>query len=104
MYFSRMTCINKILEFYYKKGRVKDLNSDSVKIWYSNMLRKLTSENLTDENDYLRIKNCLILMINLFTGIDEIDHYNMKGKGSLELSKFERNKMHDEIRTTILNE
>ncbi|MFX1273569.1 MAG: hypothetical protein ACFFBP_14890 [Promethearchaeota archaeon] len=99
-----MNCINKILEFYYEKGRVKDLNSDSVKIWYSNMLRTLTSQNLTNEKDYLRVKNCLILLINLFSGIDDIDHYNLKGKGYLELSKLERNKMNEAIRTAILND
>ena len=98
-----MNCINKILEYYYEKGRVKDLNSDSVKIWYSNMLRELMTQDLTVEKEFLRVKNCLILLINLFTGISEIDHYNLKGKASKELSKLERNKMNEAIKTAILN-
>ncbi len=79
-----------------------DLNSDSVKIWFSNMVRSLTSVKLTREKDSIRVRNCLILLINLFTGISEIDHYNLKGKGSIELSKIEKNEMYEAIKATIL--
>ena len=99
-----MSCINQILEFYYNEGQYKDLNSNSVKIWFSNMVRKLTSEKITEEKESLLVRNCLILLINLFSGITEIDHYNFKGKGFLELSKLEKNMMDEAIKATITND
>lgn len=99
-----MSCINQILEFYYNEGQYEDLNSDSVQIWFSNMLRELTSEKFIRENDSLNVRNCLILLINLFTGISEIDHYNIKGKGFFELSNKEKNKMNEAIKATILSD
>jgi hypothetical protein len=44
------------------------------------------------------------LLINLFSGIPEIDHYNIRGKGFLELSKIERNLLDEAIKATITND
>ena len=99
-----MSCINQILEFYYNEGQYKDLNSNSIQIWFSNMVRKLTSEKITNEKESLQVRNCLLLLINLFSGITEIDHYNLKGKGFLELSRIEKNMLDEAIKATIMND
>jgi len=99
-----MSCINQILEFYYNEGQYKDSNSNSVKIWFSNMVIKLTSEKITTEKESLQVRNCLILLINLFSGINEIDHYNLKGKAFFELTKIEKNMMNEAIRAAIMND
>ena len=99
-----MSCINQILEFYYNEGQYKDFNSNSIKIWFSNMVRKLTSEKIKGEKESLQVRNCLILLINLFSGISEIDHYNLKGKEFINLSKIEKNMMDEAIKAAIIND
>ena len=96
-----MGCINQILEFYKGEGHGKRLNDNSIKVWFSNTLRKLMTEELKDENDYIRIKNCLLLLINLFSEVDEPDHYNYKGKCSTDLTAIEREELNNAIRNAL---
>ena len=97
-------CINQILEFYACNDTASEDNQESqiVKIW---SLKALTSlmEGLKNENDYLRVKNCLILVINLFFDLESPDILCHKGKSSKCLSNTERSSMCDSLKVALIN-
>jgi len=86
-----MDCISQILKFY--KSKVKDevAAPQMNKVWLSNLLIKLMS-TFNGKANYLELRNCLILLVNLFSDHDSPDHYNHKGKCVTELTKKEKNK------------
>ncbi|MGQ4875687.1 MAG: hypothetical protein ACP6IY_16600 [Promethearchaeia archaeon] len=78
-----MDCLDKILEYY---NICENYNSEPTKIWLAGVINKLMID-LKKSRDYSKIKNCLILLINLFFGIENPDHLHSKGKSIDSLSK-----------------
>ncbi len=97
-----MDCINQILSFYNDTASKENQDSQEVKIWSLNTLRRLM-ETLNSEEDHLRVKNCLLLVLNLFFGFDSPDNISNKGKSSKELSNTERRQMYDLLKMELNN-
>lgn len=87
-----MDCIAQIMEFYYNKAKSADDPVQFNKVWLSNLLIKLMKSfnYKTTPEDNLKLRNCLVLLINLFSNNDSPDHYNKKGKGIEELNVKEK--------------
>jgi len=97
-----MDCINQILSFYNDIVSKESQESQEVKVWSLNAVRRLM-ENLNSEKDHLRVKNCLLLVLNLFFNLDSPDNLSNKGKSSKDLSNTERSQMCDSIRMALNN-
>lgn len=84
-------CIDMILKYYedHCQGDTFEVNNE---VWIHNAryLRELMKTLDEGVENYNRIKNCLILLINLCFGIDKADIYNSKGKMAAELSNLEK--------------
>ena len=97
-----MDCINQILSFYNDTASKENQDSQEVRIWSLNTLRRLM-ETLNSEKDHLRVKNCLLLILNLFFDLDSPDNLSNKGKSSKELSNAERRQMCDLLKMELNN-
>ena len=98
-----MDCINQILDYYNdntSKGSNRKPNPEEIKIWTSNTIRELM-EGLKDKDDYLKVKNCMLLVLNLFFDHESPDNLNRKGKSSKSLSTTEKKLMHDSLRKEL---
>ncbi len=83
-----MECYDVILKMYrdnelVEQSRVLDVKTNKCII---NLMKKL--ENKT--KDKTDVKNCLILLINLFFNLEYPDHYHTKGKDFESLSDKEK--------------
>ena len=97
-----MDCINQILSFYKDTESKDNQESQEVEIWSSRTLMRLM-ESLNSEKDHLRVKNCLLLVLNLFFNLDSPDNLCNKGKSSKDLSNTERRQMCDSIKMALNN-
>ncbi|MHA1273225.1 MAG: hypothetical protein ACTSQJ_01255 [Promethearchaeota archaeon] len=94
-----MDCIDTILE-YFKDADV--VNQFSKRIWVSKFILGLMKE-LHETKNYIKVQNCLILLLNLFFQIDVADHYHTKGKSTKNLSEKERSQLFELLRTEFNN-
>ena len=60
------------------------------KVHLSKLLIKLMNRLRNETIDNKELRNCLILLVNLFSEDDFPDHYHEKGKNAQFLSKEER--------------
>jgi len=84
-----MDCLTRVLEFYDKKEKEGLCQSDLNRVWLSNLLIKIMSKFNGNSNS-LELRNCLILLVNLFDNNEGADHYLNKGKALEELSQGEK--------------
>ena len=86
-----MDCVTQILEYYNKRsmGEIIDITLTN-KVQLSNLLIKLMNRFNQAPIDKFDLRNCLILLVNLFSDDDCPDHYNKKGKSAKELSDEEK--------------
>jgi hypothetical protein len=96
-----MDCIAQILEFYERNAKDEKVKSQMNKVWLSNLLIKLMT-SFNGKADNLKLRNCLILLINLFSDHNNPDHLNSKGKCVTDLSNNEKN-LFKEILLTEFN-
>lgn len=77
---------------YYKEHCQEDKFEVDNEVWIRNAgyLQKLMKRLDEGIENYNRIKNCLILLINLCFGIDKADIYDSKGKLAEDLSNLEK--------------
>ena len=94
-----MDCLDKILNFN-KSKEIKE--SQEIKIRLYQFLIQLMDDLKNPEN-IDRVKNCMILLINLFFDVDLIDHYQSRGKSNKELSKNESKEMCELLRHELTN-
>ena len=80
-----MDCYDAILKNYEAQ-----LEIEKSRVWIGKILIKLMDDFTQDTSDQLRIRNCLILLVNLFFNVNGPDHYHKKGKGIADLSKEEK--------------
>ncbi len=100
-----MDCIAQIMEFYHNKAKSAHDPVQFNKVWLSNLLIKLMKNfngKATPEDNF-QLRNCLILLISLFSNNDSPDHYNKKGKGSKELSSKEKELFKELLANEFLN-
>ncbi|MHA1726422.1 MAG: hypothetical protein ACTSXH_16560 [Promethearchaeota archaeon] len=79
--------VDTILEFF-NKSKLKSPSSKDIWIgrYLVKLMEKIDKEEHEMEKKYLLVRNCLILLINLFFGIKYPDHYHAVGKPVNELS------------------
>ena len=90
-------CYDKILEEF---GRNEDFKK--AQAWIGQVLIQLM-DDLNDPSNYLRIRNCLILLLNLFYDYSGPDHYHKKGKSSSDLSLQEKQQFLNLLREEFNN-
>lgn len=100
----KMDCIANILDFYYRKSKDKENDlSQFNKVWLSNLLIKIMNNFNSGRTNDLELKNCLILLVNLFSNNDSPDNYNHRGKSTQELVNNERATFKEILRSEFLN-
>ncbi len=88
-----MTCIDKILDFY---NNHPVFNNPEGKEWFGRAMVNLMNKfNKKDDKKSLEIKNCLILLMNLFSDNESPDLYSARGKDFTELSENEQDELID---------
>lgn len=97
-----MDCINQILSFYKDNESKENRESQEVRVWSLNAVRRLM-ESLNSEEDHLRVKNCLLLVLNLFFNLESPDNLSNKGKSAKDLSNTERRQMCDALKMELNN-
>ena len=86
-----MDCINQILKFYDRNVDENLNNIDKLKgIWLSNILIKIMNRFNEKNINSIELKNCFILLLNLFSNNDNPDHFHGKGRDRTELSGGEK--------------
>lgn len=99
-----MDCIANILDFYYRKSKDEENDlSQFNKVWLSNLLIKIMNNFNSGRTNDLELKNCLILLVNLFSNNDSPDNYNHKGRSTQELVNNERATFKEILRSEFLN-
>ena len=93
-----MDCYDEILSIYNSNKTISDL---SIEHWVNYYYIKLMRSYLKDRN-ILYIKNCLILLLNLFV-IEPPDFYFNIGKTIDELTKVEEVKFLELMKSEFLN-
>jgi len=95
-----MDCIDKILNFYKQKD---DQQEQEVKIKIGKVLIELMEDLKEPERNYLRVRNCLILLINLFLDVESVDRFHLQGKSRDDLSKEETETLSELLKSEINN-
>ncbi|MHA1669416.1 MAG: hypothetical protein ACTSV5_02435 [Promethearchaeota archaeon] len=99
-----MDCVGQILEFYERNITGEDINPvDMNKIWLSKLLIKLMNNFNENRTDKLNLRNCLILLINLFSNSYGPDHYCRSGKNVSDLPPNEKSYFKDILMGEFLN-
>jgi len=100
----KMDCVANILDFYNRKSKDEEIDlSQFNKIWLSNLLIKIMNNFNSGRTNDLELKNCLILLVNLFSNSDSPDNYNHKGKNTDELVNNERDDYKEILKSEFLN-
>ncbi|MFX1340112.1 MAG: hypothetical protein ACFFDK_15985 [Promethearchaeota archaeon] len=96
-----MDCLDEILIYYENRENQK---SRAIKIWINHILVDLMGD-LEEKNpeNYLRVRNCLLLLVNLFFDIDYPDRYHSQGVPIHKITKKERIKYIDILKSEINN-
>ena len=86
-----MDCVNQILEFYNRNINSEEINPDEMnKVWLSRLLIKLMHSFEDKKMDKLNLRNCLILLVNLYSNSYGPDHYCTSGKNVRNLPEEEK--------------
>lgn len=101
-------CFDQILKFYRDikdKEQFGEINQEK---WLLNSkyLVKLMKHLDKSVDNYERVKNCLLFLMNLCFDIDQPDHYHTKGKSPKELSEQEKQNYKGLLKTecsTLIN-
>ncbi len=96
-------CYDQILKYYY--GKLKDNYfeiNDETWIYNANYLRKLVNKLDKKINNYEKIKNCLLLLINLCFDVDEPVFFGTQGKSSEDLTNSEKEDYKTVLKEEIL--
>jgi hypothetical protein len=99
-----MDCVENILDFYNRKSKDEEIGlSQFNKVWLSNLLIKFMHNFNSGRTNDLELKNCLILLVNLFSNNDSPDNYNHRGKNTQELGEKERGDYKEILKSEFLN-
>ena len=72
------------------------------KVWLSKLLIKVMKNFNGKKSDNLELKNCLILLVNLFSDKDTPDFYNHKGKNSKQITNEEKASYREILKSEFL--
>ncbi|MGV9204355.1 MAG: hypothetical protein ACOC44_10110 [Promethearchaeia archaeon] len=82
-----MDCYDRILTTYKQRANI---GSEYFNIWKSKALIKLMSNLRENKSETLKIKNCLIVLINLLYNVNSPDYCTEIGKDKNQLTKEEK--------------
>jgi hypothetical protein len=96
-----MDCLDEILIYYENKETNR---SRAIKTWIGHILVDLMGV-LEEDNpkNYLRVRNCLLLLVNLFFDVEHPDHYHSQGISVHEITEKERIKFIEILKSEITN-
>lgn len=96
-----MDCLDKILIYYENKETNR---SRAINAWIGHILVDLMGA-LEEDNpkNYLRVRNCLLLLVNLFFDVEHPDHYHSQGISVHEITEKERIKFIEILKSEITN-
>jgi len=97
-----MDCVDQILEFYKNKANSEIEKAQLNKVWLSKLLIKIMKNFNGKKTDDLELKNCLILLVNLFSDNDTPDFYNHKGKNSKQIANEEKASFKEILKSEFL--
>ncbi|MBY9007319.1 MAG: hypothetical protein KGD63_11235 [Candidatus Lokiarchaeota archaeon] len=84
-------CYDRILNLYHERLEDNYFEiSDETWVLNSNYLRELVNKLDKKINNYEKIKDCLLLLINLCFGVQKPNHYGKQGKSSNNLTNSEK--------------
>jgi len=100
-------CFDEILKFYEETVQEEFFEVEKEKWLYNskyliNLMKHLDKES----NNYERVKNCILFLMNLCFDLKDPDHYHSKGKSTEELTKTEKENYKILLKTecsTLLN-
>jgi len=97
----KMDCLDEILIYY---ENIESHRSRANKTWISHILVDLM-RNLEDKSpkNNLRVRNCLLLLVNLFFDVEHPDHYHSLGIPIHQISEQERIKFVEILKSEITN-
>jgi len=97
-------CVDEILDFY-KDENFQEYHPRNKELWIKNALylTQLMKSMKKNTKDYLRVKNCLLLLINLCFGINEPDYTYEQGKPSENLENSEKDLFLGVLRAELNN-
>jgi len=95
-----MDCIDKILGFYKEKD-VQEEQDVIIKV--GKILIELMADLKGVKKNYLKVRNCLILVINLFFDVENVDHYHLQGKSRDNLSQDETKVLSELLKSELNN-
>ncbi len=99
-----MDCVAHILDFYNSKLSTKEVNPNHFsRLYLSNLLIKIMKNFSEGKTKDLELRNCLILLVNLFSDNDSPDHYNEKGKNVKEIIGAERSAFKEILKNEFLS-
>ena len=99
-----MDCVGQILDFYNRNIAGEDVNPvDMNKVWLSKLLIKLMSSFNENRTDELNLRNCLILLVNLFSNSYGPDRYCSNRKNVSDLPPDEKKNLKDILTQEFLN-
>ena len=99
-----MDCVGQIIDFYNRNIAGEDVNpGDMNKVWLSKLLVKLMTSFNENRMDELNLRNCLILLVNLFSNSYGPDHYCNSGINADDLPPDEKSYFKEMLTMDFLN-
>ena len=99
-----MDCVSSIIDFYNSKLNDKQIDSRKFsRVYLSTILIKIMNGFTEGKTDDLELKNCLILLVNLFTDLESPDHYNDKGRNAKEIVNDDKVEYKEILKREFLN-
>ena len=82
-----MDCVNQILDFYNSKASTKEIqNRDKKSLWLSKLLIRIMSNFAEEKLDDLELRDCLVVLVNLFSNVPTPYNYCNTGINPQDLS------------------
>ena len=82
-----MDCVNQILDFYNSKASTKEIeNRDKKSLWLSKLLIRIMNNFAQEKLDDLELRDCLLVLVNLFSNVPNPYSYCNTGIKPQDLS------------------
>ena len=86
-----MDCVNQVLEFYNSKVSSKEIEDrDKKSLFLSKLLIRVMNCFSEDRIDSLELRNCILILVNLFSNVPGPDSYCNQGKSAQSLPAEEK--------------
>lgn len=81
-----MDCVSQVLEFYNSKVSTKEIEDrDKKSLYLSKLLIRVMNCFTEDRINSLELRNCLLILVNLFSNVPGPDNYCNRGEDAQNL-------------------